>query len=360
MNQRSTALLISSSLLLVACGGGGGSSGLVSVTPTVSATPTPVATPVATPKAAVALETNAQAAAAGISTLNAMRTSCGMDALSLQNNLVAAADAAGNYFKLRVEENDSTYSHTQTVGKTGFTGVTPWDRAAAAGYPIPVGLTLPRIYEDLSTTVVPANWVLQSKVEDAKIQTENLINTVYHLLDLMSPVREVGANYIEAVGASGVGASYSRITFETGTQAASDVTALGNQSVVTYPCEGVTAIAAFKPNAESPNPLPDLGEAIVGTPIGIRAPTGTTISIATYTVLDDAGAVVASRLMSPNGLQIPYNKAAIIPLSALTVGKTYRVVANGSFSGNGFPVTPVAINFSFKTKAATVPKLIPR
>jgi hypothetical protein len=194
MNQRSTALLIRSSLLLVACGGGGGSSGLVSVTPTVSATPTPVAPP----KVTVTPETNAQAVAAGISTLNAMRTSCGMDALNLQNNLVAAADAAANYFKLRVEENDSTYSHTQTVGKTGFTGVTPWDRAAAAGYPIPIGLTMPRIYEDLSTTVVPANWVLQSKVEDATSQTESLTNTVYHLLDLMSPVREVGANYIES------------------------------------------------------------------------------------------------------------------------------------------------------------------
>ncbi|WP_027467664.1 CAP domain-containing protein [Deefgea rivuli] len=375
MKLRLIAIVVSN-LLLAACGGGGSSTPESPVTtakptadPTATAvpgvTPIPVGVNIApTPKP----ETLIQAEAAGVQMLNAARTSCGFDALVNDAVLKVAVDGAGNYFKLRYAEALFAYGHYQAAGSTGFTGATPSDRAQTAGYPTLIGWAGPRVYENLSTSIAPTGYTFYSKVDAAEAMTEDLLNTVYHQLSLIAPMREVGASYVEASYIEGTapkeitrqGSSIAhRITFNTGTRTATDGAASGSNTVLSYPCQGSEIPATFKPSLESPNPMLDVGSKVVGSPIGLRAPTGTTLDITSYSVQNQAAQILASRLLTrTKDSMISGNNASIVPEEALEVGKTYRVTAQGTFSGNGFAVTPFSIDFTFKTRAARQNNLV--
>lgn len=121
-------------------------------------------------------------------------------------------------------------------------------------------------------------------------------------------------------------------------------------SVRTYPCQGTTQVGAtFVPSNESPNPAPDLGAAVIGTPIYVNGPDGQTMDLTSATVTPTAGgAVVPSRLLTRANEPVftstgfhgfGLNEAFVLPTAALTKGASYTVTVSGNSNGTAFTKT---------------------
>ena len=148
-------------------------------------------------------------------------------------------------------KNHATYSrenpasstnnpHSETRGLTGFTGVTPDDRAVAAGYSSKVGEVgaFANVWRNLEyvvsydTTVIAYNGV------------RILTNAPYHTLQMISSAVEVGlGTHKDEINANGVqefdAATF--LVFGYGKTSAAQLPASGT-GVRTYPCEGTRNI----------------------------------------------------------------------------------------------------------------------
>jgi len=159
---------------------------------------------------------------------------------------------------------------------------------------------------------------------------------VYHSRDLFGGFTDVGVSYAKGQSA-GTGTPFGyRLTLQFGLPIGAN--SQGASDVVTYPCQGTTnALASFIPSTESPNPAPDVGTATVGTPIYIKAPTGTRLSVDSAVVKKTAdGSTATVRVMTQANdpqQRLTSNEAFLLPLAALTAGAAYQVTVSATVSG---------------------------
>jgi uncharacterized protein YkwD len=252
--------------------------------------------------------------------LNAARLRCGFGLLSQSTRLDQAAAAHGNYMNLNGE-----FGHGETAGKPGFTGVTPLDRALAAGYaPRAVG-------EDLST----GGSFSGSTAADA---IRNLMAAPYHAQSLLTGFSEVGLSWNTV-------ASLDTLTVDLGVPAPSQLRS--PEGVATFPCAG-TADAVARGGNESPSPFPSDPNAEWGQPIIVAGPDS--LSIGSATITGPSGPVRllvtygAGATPDPNGT-FRDGWIAVIP-EVLQPATSYTVAIDYTVAGN-----PGSTRFSFATSA---------
>ena len=339
---------VSAAFALSGCGGGG--TGTAAPPSAAPSTPIPAPAPAPSPTAP-GVNTTPQVAsyaagspeAAAFTTLNAERGSCGFGFLKQSAKLDMSTGDANVYFAARAAESIASalaFSHLEAGGKSGFTGAFPWDRAEFRGYGAPADVA-----EDNSTVSYSvAN--AQSNLTNSNGLVTSLLTSVYHLSSLMAPRTELGLAFIRTTSADNWDASRLNITLGI---PAGDARQVGT-AVRTYPCQGTTQVGAtFVPSNESPNPAPDLGAAVIGTPIYVNGPEGQTLDLTTATVTATAGgAAVPSRLMTranepvftSTGVHgIALNEAFVLLTAALNKGASYTVTITGNSNGTAFTKT---------------------
>jgi uncharacterized protein YkwD len=340
---------ISAVVTLSGCGGGGSSSAAQQATNPVTV-PAPSPAPAPSPTAPgvntapqVATYPAGSPEAAAFATLNAERGSCGFGFLKQSAKLDISTGDANTYFAARAAESIASaqaFSHVEDGGKTGFTGAFPWDRAEFRGYGAPADVA----EDNSSVSFSGAN--AQSNLAISNGLVTSLLTSVYHLSSLMAPRTELGLAFVRTTSADHWDTSRLNMTLGIPAGDARQV----STAVRTYPCQGTTQVAAtFKPANESPNPAPDLGAAVIGTPIYVNGPEGQTLDVTTATVTATAGgAMVPSRLVTranepvftSTGVHgIALNEAFVLPTAALTKGTSYTVTVTGNSNGTAFTKT---------------------
>lgn len=287
---------------LAACGGGGGggSPGATTFTatcsngttkastvsladaqaqcPAVTATPIVVTVPAATyPAASEEL--------AAFSLFNAERARCGFGLLAQNDKLDVAARGHADWLLA-----NKAGGHYQTSGTTGFTGVTPDDRAAAAGY---AALGAFQSSESEHDTGGP-------KIGGAVHGVRSLLNAPYHLVGMMGGYRDVGVAVRDMADMADIGVALNNrhvVNIDFGYKIAKGLQAAGSGSVRTYPCDGSTGVNRLL-IAETPSPVPgrDLRALPLGTSVGVVGDVGSTLTITSATMTTATGAAVALRV----------------------------------------------------------------
>lgn len=329
------ALTVATASLLSACGGGGGGGGnggtTVSSTTTVSAASSIVTSVTADAYGPGSEYKNAY------NYLNGARSACGFGLLQDTNAVDNAAQAHANWLK-----NYNTSGHFEDPAKpTFYTGVTPFDRATAAGYAFST-------YGEV-TTVYDSTVLVGSSIGAAGIK--HLFTAPYHGLGMLLGFRDIGIGYAVKIGAPGADQYWLNIDY--GATASRPVQLLGGTTVATYPCAGSTGVLSKSYIDEAPQPIAgrNLQIAPIGTPIYVKVRDGQTLLLTSYT-LQKVGSGVNENLLKldkgsdANG-QLQDNSAIILmPNAPLLTNTQYAFVAAGTNNGQA-----INISFTFTTGA---------
>ena len=316
--QHSKSLMpaLLTALLLTACGGGGGDSGNATVS-------------TATPGPQLMQETGAPSMTGNIATdgynwINYRRSQVGLAMLARNSLIDTAAQGHSDYLKA-----NSTVSHDQVAGKTGFTGATLADRFVKAGYTV-----------NRSNSYAYGEVIAGAANNSGFYLAEELITAIYHRFAIFEPIfKEAGAG--AAMGNNGY--AYFTTDFAANNGYGPGLAA---GQVVTYPVSGQLRVAtSFSSDNEEPDPVPN--QDIVGYPVSVHANIYDMLGVTAFTMRQrGAASDLAVRLLEhATDTQTPASGAAIIPLTPLLANTTYDV----SFSGrlNGASVTR---NWSFTTR----------
>jgi hypothetical protein len=309
------AALIATVLSLTACGNGGGGETAVPPPP-----PPPASSPAPTPAAPIAAQLTVPAPVgydaerlAAFNRLNEIRLSAGLGMLAQSTAMDQAAQAHADW----MIANDS-FTHEETAGTPGFTGLNWPRRDEAFGY-VPI--------EGIE--------VMTGPVHGAQ-GVDLLINTVYHRAGMLAfePV-DLGIGW-----SSGAAANVSMPLVIDITRPGTDVVrGLGQapqasiHGVEVWPVDGAREVP-LRLGLEIPNPVPSQDVLTLGTPISIIVDEIKTISVTTFVVTNSTSStVVPARILTsqndPN-LFVPASFVAVIPLSALAPNTSYRVVFSGT------------------------------
>lgn len=238
-------------------------------------------------------------------------------------------EAAARHAAYMARNLGGAISHRQQAGQPGFSGETPLDRIRAAGYDTGVS------FEAISSgSTAPA--------------CLELLNTVYHLGALT-----IGATDVGIVVEPGAGCVIEPQRH--GRHAALQARPAGTAGVYPYPGQaGVPT--AFMPATETPNPAPDLGDAVIGPPILVdlnsAAAAGlapSDIVLARFTLADGAdGTPVAARVLAsgnviaapsagldlrPDRRLVSAGQVFLLPLQPLKASTAYTVEFSGAVDG---------------------------
>jgi uncharacterized protein YkwD len=257
----------------------------------------------------------------GLNWINYRRRQVGVQTLTSNFRLEAAAQGQSNYLQI-----NKVVTHVQSVGYPGFTGVTLADRLSAAGF-------------GFSQTGHAFGEVIAATGTNSGFNAaDELITAIYHRFVILEPMsKDVGAAADEAVDGS---------TYFTADVAADGLNqGLGSGKFVTYPVANQELVPTFFNNdGETPNPVPSRHQ--VGFPISIHADLVSTVSVQHFTVQPRGGLPLPVQLMTnasdPN---TPISAAAIIPLDVLAAATTYDVAFTGSVDG-----TAVNRSWTFTTQ----------
>ena len=300
------------SALLVACGGGsGGGSVTTSSTTPVVETPPVIITPA--PATVPALVTAAPASTytgrhlETYDTVNRNRLACGFGALTQNTKLDAASNAHAAY----IQANGRVTTHDEVRGQPGFTGVSPSDRTAAAGY---AGTTSEGISLQGVTLVISGS-----------AMASGLLVAPYHAIDMLTGWRDVGL----ATASNDLIISYG---------VASGVALQTAAGVRTWPCDGMTGVP-FGSGGEIPNPFPTRpADFNWGTPIIVVGSGALRISSATITGPSGPAPLAAvyadGQTVDPNG-RCKGSVACVIP-EILAQTTKYDVAVTGTLDGVAF------------------------
>jgi uncharacterized protein YkwD len=368
------ALAAAALVLLSACGGGGGGGGggipLIGIAPPPApdtGTPTnpPVQPPVAPPpsqpgtddpaagEAASTIVTSVPAATypagseelAAFNLLNVERGRCGFGLLTQNAHLDIAAAGHANFQLV-----NNMVGHFQDDTKPAFTGVTPADRANAAGYGR--GLVLDDFTD---TTGAKANVLGPTEFapEGRGIAAvRSLLSSPYHALDLLSPQIDVGLSIMSSdqVGTTATFGPRAITQVATGIALGQFSQKPDGAAVQSYPCDGTTG-TAYQLKNEQPNPVPgrDLSINPVGQPIIVAVRVGQLITISSAAIVkkSDGSPVILRAPMlkvnDPNFLVDP-SRAIILPDQPLEPNTEYTVTIEGTNTtmkdfNNGDPIS---------------------
>jgi uncharacterized protein YkwD len=312
---RHLALACTAAWALVACGGGGGggNAGASNGTPSTGFSGQDASAPIATNNIATD----------GLNWINYRRSQIGMPALTHNGVIDVAAQGHSDYQRI-----NNVVTHTQTVGKPGFTGVDLQHRLQAAGYTFSGSNA---IGEVISATSNGSGFYM----------AEELITAIYHRFVIFEPVfKEIGA------GAASTSANYNYFTADFVANNGYG-TGLPAGAIVTWPFNGQTQVPDdFNSDYEEPDPVPDRG--VVGYPVSVHTNLTSKLTVQSFTIrAHGAGSDLATRLLvqGQDANTTTPSVAAIVPLAPLASATTYDVTFTGAVDG-----TPVTRSWSFTTK----------
>lgn len=310
------ALLLAA--LLAACGGGGSDSSSSTSTPS-TATPGPQ---LVQEPGAPALTGNM--ATDGYNWINYRRGQVGLASLGRNSLIDTAAQGHSDYLKA-----NSTVSHDQLAGKSGFTGATLADRFVNAGYIL-----------NRSNSYAYGEVIAGAASNSGFYLAEELVTAIYHRFAILEPIfKEAGTG--AAMGNGGY--AYFTADFAANNGYGPG---LGAGQIVTYPVNGQAKVAtSFSSNNEEPDPVPN--QDIVGYPISVHANINDVLAVTSFTVRQRGAAsdLTVLLMQRTTDAQTPLSAAAIIPLAPLTANTTYDVSFNGRVNG-----TAVTRSWSFTTR----------
>lgn len=341
MKAQKISYLLTATVLaaLTACGGGGGG-GDSAAAPTPPVTPAPVVVSTIVTTVPAPVYTAASEELAAINLLNAERSRCGFGKVAEKATLNAAALAHANWSLI-----NNYYGHFESATvPSGFTGVSPKDRATAAGYRS----------VDVTETLVGSTG--QASITGfGEGSARGLMSLPYHLFGMMSPYKEVGISIRSVSSVTPLVANgLSRVAvYDFGVATGDDFQTVDATTVLTYPCEGVAGVN-YRVTGEFPNPVPgrDLAVNPLGHPILIMVRKDQTLAITSASLVDIAtglpvtlrAPVTASN--DPNGIFGPYGNymGYIAPDAPLAQNSRYQATINGTNNG-----TPFSRTFTFST-----------
>lgn len=239
-----------------------------------------------------------------------------MGALNCIDGIQKAANNHASYIQL----NGGTITHTEVMGKPGFTGVNFWDRMTAGGFKGP-GSAMFEVIHSLGDG------------RGAILGESGWINTLYHRIPFVT------------YGAGGYGfgnnsGKWATVDFSTG-GATPPATAIS-----TWPVDGDTGVwTTFRCASESPNPLP--GQTNAGYPVSLTG--GKALSIISQQITKagaDVPLVLFTKASDSTGL-IPDTQVYLIPKTPLTPSTRYDVKVKGTVGGSPFDL---AMSFTTGTK----------
>lgn len=330
LNFRTSALTILAAAVLAACGGGGdsdnNSGSTPAPTPTPAATSVPLFTSVTTPTYVASSPEKII-----FDKVNAERMKCGFGAIQQNTLLDAAAKNHGEYVVAHKE-----YSHDETLGKTGFTGIDAVARANAVGYVskawISEGISFPSPSLSVDYSVL------------------SQLSAPYHSQTMLAEYTEIGIGFVKAKSNTEFGAVV--FNFGSGSLSIGQLpSATGSSGVRTYPCDGVSGIypALY---GETPSPIArNMSIAPAGHPIMvfgdhqkkltltsatiIEVPTGRSLPIHRLSTQDND--INANTLRGPH---VGY----VLPDVPMLPNTAYSVTVSGTNDGQAF-----TRNFTFST-----------
>ncbi|MGA8148533.1 MAG: hypothetical protein WB870_13330 [Gallionellaceae bacterium] len=283
--------------------------------------------------------------------LNSIRQASGAGMVVQNPDLDTAASNHANYlvnnnFVTNVSYLNSSVDgilggHCEDSSMPGYTGSTPQARATAAGYALGTTGTV----SELLSFGAASGSACGASIEDS----------VYHLVQLISPFVEMGLSFNGGIGSGPV------CDIELGIAGSESGQLPASGSWVSYPADGQTNVAPkFYNQAESPVPAPDLQ--LAGHPIVISmynqsnpSLNVTDIILDTFT-LTSGGTPVNTRVLAQSGVTstgtAPTADANIsgpgilvlLPTSPLNADTSYTVTFSATVKGVG-----VDKSWSFKT-----------
>ena len=260
---------------------------------------------------------NAEADSA-LAQLNAYRKAMGLSVLTANNALTVAALRHSLYRSVILAENKEAEnfdvngtpgSHFQMVQNPFFTGKTLKDRVILEGY------------------TANANEVSTSGSRKSGAEfIHQMIASVYHrsgVLDFQWD--EAGFGVIDKEPVMVLGASRKGVDAPV-------------QPVVFPPPDSVIEPIAFK--NERPDPWPERAAQWKGLPISIHAAKGQVLDIRKFELLNEAGQVLAGRLLTHgNDKRLGKNEAYWVPYAPLQFGQTYRPSISYGLAGRAQEVS---------------------
>lgn len=378
-------LVLASSL--AACGGGGSSSSISTESapppapapaPTPTPTPTPEPAPAPLPAPNSTLQTwvpEATYAAKSaeldaLQTLNQERANCSFGLLR-QNELIdKAAKGHADYIAQNMKNPSFRgIDHYQDPSFSGFTGVSPSDRAKAAGYAAYVGEVMSNGWYSTNTEVEAQ---LPGPMRSGEFVVRKFINSIYHMAGILSDARDVGI----AVTTAPVPMPY---TIGTGPDAKTSFspakvqvsvinqgsTGAGQKplpdTVQSYPCEGSRGLMSEfgtdgNATGETPDPFVGLRSTVLkapswGHPLYFFNPSGGSLIITSAQLTDAAGVSVPlfhfTHEVDPHR-RLTASQVFLIPLRKLDKNASYFLQVQGQQSGK-----PFAKAFHFSTGEMT-------
>jgi hypothetical protein len=284
--------------------------------------------------------------------LMAARSTCGFGLVQQDARLDTASAAHAVYLAQNsVDRNTAVLGPAEDPTWNYFTGVSPVNRAAAAGFPAGVGVaetSVGLVFAYNGTTQSPP---LQMTEATGARTMRTVLESIYNVGGLLNAGRVGGIAAASRSGPSSGSQYLQQVRLVAEFSENGKAQRLGAGNVATWPCEGVGAFSGvFLPATESPNPFPDLAgqQAVFGTPIYMRADPDVALVLTSGTVTNVAtGTAIATRTLTratdPNG-RVGNNEAFLIPTSALPAGNSFRVQVSGTVGGRAFTRT-----FTFST-----------
>ena len=277
--------------------------------------------------------------------INTMRGAAGLSLLAQNPSLDTSAQDHANYLGVNYTSSmegviDPTtgmlYAHSEDVGMPDFFAATPQARATKAGY------------TGFATEVavnVPASQVGVAGTADTGDQMFNdLMNTVYHRGAMMQDsLRDIGIGY----------ASPEEFVADMGYTGTPQSPAPG--TLVAFPSDNtIDPYPYWMAGFESPNPTPTVPSGTgMGGAVSIESPSGSSLAVETFQLLDTTGAVVPCFEMDssndPNKDYINNNQAFLVPKSALSLASNYKAMFSGTVNG-----VSVQKSWTFSTPAETL------
>jgi len=244
--------------------------------------------------------------ALAFTTTNAERDHCGFGTLAQSMLLDQSATAHMNYMV-----TNNVVSHTEDPSKPGFTGVSPANRAAAAGY------VNAAIGEVISFPIT-----VSGNTADA---VRRLFAAPYHGQLMLDSARDVGIGTAQFQGVAG-------LTMDFGFPLS--ITRPVLASVLTYPCDGTSGVLAFNTN-ETPSPFPNQQNPTWGQPIIVHGASDLQVTAASITGPQGAVPIQViygdGQTTDPQGL-INNGWAAVMPVP-LAANTQYAVSVNWTTRG---------------------------
>lgn len=278
---------------------------------------------------------------AAFNLLNSERAACGFGLLAQNPKLDQAAQAHANWLLIN---NYGGHIEAATV-PMGFTGVAPWDRAAAAGY----------AWASIGETLVTSN--TPSIAGFGTSATRSLLSAPYHLFGQMAGNLDVGMavrSITQVTPLVANGATQRVAINDFGVPSTGgDFQVPAANAVLTYPCQGTTGVN-YRVTGESPNPVPgrDLAASPLGGPVLVMVKRGQALSVTSASMTNLATGLPVVLRAPLTAANDPNHELAatdtylalVIPDVPLVPSTAYQVNLAGTNNGTVFSRT-----FTFTT-----------